>query len=252
VGDASEYIQRSALALGTYEPAVCAVLRRLLGPGRTFLDVGANVGVHTLAAAATGARVVALEPVPRLAAHLERNVRRNRLSRRVRVLPWAASDRAGEATLYVASRADDGSHSLVPGVEAARVETLRVRTVPLDVLVAERPSWRPDVVKVDVEGNEARVLDGAAALLRSERPPYVVLETGDRLADALGESGASVLARLTRLAWRVLRIEERPSSLVEVKPGADVGPVANYLAVPPGREVPDVAQGARVSCAWLG
>ena len=60
-----------------------------------------------------------------------------------------------------------------------------------------------------MEGYEARVLDGATKLLGSNRRPFVVLETADRLADQLGESARSVLRRLEALGDKLYRLDEQ-------------------------------------------
>jgi hypothetical protein len=88
-------------------------------------------------------------------------------------------------------------------------------------------------VKIDVEGYEARVLDGAAGILRSAQPPFVVIETADRLADTIGESARSVLGRLLRAGYRIWRIPDVGRSL-EAVPENKISPeLNNYLAAHP-------------------
>ncbi len=84
----------------------------------------------------------------------------------------------------------------------------QVKVVSLDAYAARGPCT-PALIKVDVEGYEARVLDGATKLLGSNRRPFVVLETADRLADQLGESARSVLRRLEALGYKLYRLDEQ-------------------------------------------
>ena len=232
--DPGEAIQAQIIHRGGYEPRLGRSIRALLRSGRgVFYDVGANIGVHTLTAASTGCRVVAFEPLARLADHLDRSVARNRLDSRVHVERLAVGEVRKTALLYVSRRRDDGSHSLVAGVPAESTTEVRVPVVPLDEYASTSPFGPPTVMKIDVEGYESRVLDGARELLAAEEPPIVILETADRLAGGIGESGASALGRLHRAGYRTYRVTEDAAPLREVRSGDDVSALANYLALPP-------------------
>jgi hypothetical protein len=89
------------------------------------------------------------------------------------------------------------------------------------------------VVKIDVEGWEAMVLDGATGMLTSREPPASVLETGDRLAEQIGESAKSVLRRLVLRGYKVYRIGEK-GDLHSVSPEDVSGTLSDYVAIPRG------------------
>jgi FkbM family methyltransferase len=239
IDDPTEWIQRTIVDSCVYEPNIGAIIAALLGPGDTFFDVGANIGYHTLGAAATGARVYAFEPVPRLRNRLVDNLRLNGRERRVAASELALSHRNGSAELYVARRVDDGSHSLIPGVPAESVECITVQTVRLDDHVHAGGAPPPTVMKIDVEGAEALVLDGAVALLDGATPPAVIVETADRLADQIQETASSVLARLFQRGFHVFRIPEAAGRLEPVRPDRVSGELANYVAVPAGSPLLD-------------
>jgi FkbM family methyltransferase len=234
IDDPTEWIQRTIIDSCTYEPNLGAVIAALLGPGDSFIDVGANIGYHTLSAAATGAWVYAFEPVPRLRERLVGNLRLNGLEQRVVVSELALSNGRGAAAFYVASRLDDGSHSLIPGVPAQSIEQITVQTVRLDEHLQAGGALRPTLMKIDVEGAEALVLDGAEALLDSPMPPAVIIETADRLADHIQETAHSVLARLFRRGFHVFWIPETGGRLQPITLDAVTGDLANYLAIPAG------------------
>jgi FkbM family methyltransferase len=234
IDDPTEWIQQTIIDSCTYEPNLGLIIAALLGPRATFFDVGANFGYHTLGAAATGARVYAFEPVPRLRQRLAGNLRLNGLERRVIVSEYALSDRSGSADFYLAKRRDDGSHSLIAGVQAQSIDRITVRTTRLDDYLQASGAPPPTVVKIDVEGAEALVLDGAGALLDSATPPAVIIETADRLADQIQESASSVLARLFRRGFQVFRIPEAGGRLQSIVPERVSGDLANYVAVPAG------------------
>lgn len=238
IDDAHEFIQSTIARTGMFEPGVTAVLSRLLQPEDLFLDVGANIGYHTLVAASRGAAVHAFEPVPRLADRVRRNAALNQLESQIHVVDAAVSNRSGTSHLYVAARADDGSHSLLQGVKASSVETIPVRLTTLDVHLADAARL-PTVVKIDVEGCEALVLDGASETLGGVPSSCWIVETGDRLADQLGECAASVLDRLFSRGYRVFRISESPVALLEIEPGLTTRQLADYLGI--HRDSPRIA-----------
>lgn len=234
IDDPTEWIQQTIIDSCTYEPNLGAVMTALLDPGSVFFDVGANIGYHTLGAAATGARVYAFEPVTRLRQRLAGNLRLNGLERRVTVSNLALSNRSGSADFFLAKRRDDGSHSLISGVEAQSVERITVQTVRLDDFVRAQADSRPSVVKIDVEGAEALVLDGASVLLSSETAPAIIIETADRLADQIQETASSVLARLFQRGFHVFQIPEAHGRLQRMTADQVSGNLANYVALPAG------------------
>jgi len=136
---------------------------------RTVVDVGANRGQFLLVAARRfpDAALIAFEPLPGATKVLRLAMSR----RRVRLFEMALSDRAGTATLHVA-RADDSS-SLLP-ISGTQVSTfpgthevaqLTVPTARLDEVLSAADLEAPVLLKIDVQGGELGVLEGAVALL---------------------------------------------------------------------------------------
>jgi len=151
------WVAAVAWSRGWRERRELELIARVVGAGMVAVDVGANIGCHTLtlarAVGATG-RVHALEPDPRNFRLLERAVREAGLTQ-VRLHQAAASDRAGQMTLYLAA-ANRGDHRLVAAEEAR--ERVVVAARPLDDLLASEP--RVDFLKIDVQGSEVVVLRG--------------------------------------------------------------------------------------------
>jgi FkbM family methyltransferase len=148
-----------------HEPEV-RVVREVLAGGGTGLDVGAWWGPWTWHMARYADRVVALEPVPAIAAYLERVTPAS-----VEVIQAAASSEAGEATLWVPTSGpgSEGRSSLVvPPPGSASIEVRTVRIDDLDLGDDLR------LVKVDVEGNEMEAIRGAGAALARCRPTLIV------------------------------------------------------------------------------
>jgi FkbM family methyltransferase len=162
------------------------VLRRWLRPGDTFIDVGANHGSFSIAAAALvgcDGQIIAFEPQPGLAALVQRSLACR--PGKFEVHPVACGDRSGTVQLHV-PRATSGAAGVFEAYSAVPVH--RTMTVPvrrLDDLLDARPLGGRSFVKLDVEGSEAAALRGAERLLRSAKPA-ILLELNDRAMRAAG------------------------------------------------------------------
>lgn len=184
---------------GTFEPNEFAFLGQILKPGMTMLDVGANEGLYTLFGAnrvgATG-RVVAFEPSSRERRRLQHNVARNRLGN-VTVVPAAIGGSEGTAALQIASGVHSGHNTLGALIydDAPAVGVEHVPVERLDSVVDRLGLARVDIVKIDVEGAEMHVLDGARKTFSTHRP-LLLVEAND---EALRAQGASVDALLAVL-----------------------------------------------------
>jgi FkbM family methyltransferase len=193
--------RRALLHPPRIHPAVLASLH----PGSVAVDVGASLGEWTVPLArAVGpeGRVLAAEPAPRSAAALEATLAANSLGR-ARVVRCAIGDHDGTAELAVpvvtSSRSDTGTARL--GAAGAGDQILSVSLRTLDSLAREFGLERVDLIKIDVEGHERRVLDGAALLLERFRPTLVI-ETGH---EADGDRQA-IQERLRSFGYRMLGI----------------------------------------------
>jgi len=162
-----------ARMLGIYEVDKMDAVRKLLKPGSTFIDVGANVGDYTLLAASLvgdSGHVVCFEPEPQNRHWLQRSIDINGY-RNIDVFPVALSDSNGQASLYLGETA--GYHTLIPGQSERQAGTITVTTRTLDSYLQELGRERVDMMKIDVEGAELQVLRGSRATL--EKNPNMIL-----------------------------------------------------------------------------
>ena len=182
----AEHVQAWELVRGVVEIPVQEAFRRTVGPGSVVWDVGANLGYFSLLAARLGALVHAFEPVPESAARVRANVAANRLDDRVRVHEVAVGAAAGRRPFLVVRDAS-WSHLADRGRHAATREEREVEVVRLDDLDLSPP----DLVKIDVEGSEGAVLEGAARVLREHHPVLIVElhETNAEVCDQLEAAG---------------------------------------------------------------
>ena len=156
--------------LGIYEPSKQAAVRRFTRPGGVFYDLGANVGFYTLLAAKLGARVVAVEPLPRNVAYLRRHLGLNHCSD-VEIFEGVVLDRAGSVHLVAA-----GSATAYVGDTG-----VPVRATTLDEMVGSLGYPTPTVIKCDVEGAELRVLAGGRSVLPTRRPVLLLSVHSEQL-----------------------------------------------------------------------
>jgi FkbM family methyltransferase len=180
------------LALGHEADLEPWVFKGLPADG-VFLDIGAHVGHWALRAAKRCKRVIAIEANPETATRLRENIALNDLTN-VTVHAVAAWDEETELSLFSAhGHSRDGTANVIGG-RPNEVEVGKVPAVRLDVLLASEP--RIDVIKIDVEGVDIRVLHGLTTLLDRHQPRlfiedhsiYGMYEKTD-LSNALTELG---------------------------------------------------------------
>jgi FkbM family methyltransferase len=172
------------------------VLKSLLRPGDVFVDVGANVGYFTLLGAKLGAEVVAFEPTPAVFQRLQENVALNRLS--ARLMNAAVMDKSQELMFYF-SRDDAEANNLFG--EGEGEGCIKVSAVALDDHVK-----RADVLKIDAEGAEPFVLDGAQQLISGSRPAILIEVNAHSLKNA-GFTPEDVYSRLRAYGYKTEVIE---------------------------------------------
>lgn len=162
------------LYCGLHEFADMALVLHYFGGGPgMFVDVGANIGSYTvLAAKVCGAPSIAIEPVPSTFERLVRNLSANGISGIVEAYRGAAGAVAGDIRF---SCDQDTTNQVVDSSYLGKTINVPVKT--LDELLGNRPTnfW-----KIDVEGFERQVLDGALQSLRSESLEIVLLEGDDK------------------------------------------------------------------------
>jgi FkbM family methyltransferase len=162
----------------TYEPAKAAFLRERSPRGATVLDLGAHIGLFSVQLARSvgpSGRVVSFEPAPHTAAVLRRTIRCNGLASVVSVrqaaVAGAGAGRSGEVELFETGEDCSNASSLVR-TDRTR-DAVRVAATTLDDLVDDE-RLTVAVVKMDIEGAELEVLEGAPVLLAHQRPAMTI------------------------------------------------------------------------------
>jgi FkbM family methyltransferase len=210
---------------GDLEKGTRLLLQRFLRPGDVFVDVGANLGLHSLAGArAMGGkgRVIAFEPFPPTVQLLERTVYLNGYSGLIEIMPAAVSKEGGTQSLHLGRTS--GHHSLYPLAETLAQPPVEVSVVTLDELLG--PTTEIDLIKIDVEGAELDVLDGARQLLQNNPGIALIVELGLSHLDRIGIGLSAWLDTFTSVGfsrwaidsetglleqWSIDRLAEEPS-----------------------------------------
>jgi FkbM family methyltransferase len=178
-----EFVNGSRLVVSRGTPAVTgnlytrlhefpemAFVLHAIRAGELFVDVGANIGAYTvLAASIPGVRCAAFEPAPETFARLTENIRVNDFGSRVQANQLAAGAEDGE--IVFTKGLDSVNH--VVGPDDNPRDGIAVAVRRLDTVLR---SENPVVMKIDVEGYEMRVLQGAEALLKNDALIAVILE----------------------------------------------------------------------------
>jgi FkbM family methyltransferase len=209
------FIDRSILAFGGYDVPLLRFLHERIRPGEVCLDVGATLGqvtVHLATLVGPHGRVLAFEPLPHVRERLSRHVAANGVADRVELHAVALADATGTATFHFAEPAvtNQGMGSLVMDDHPGLGLRCEVRTARLDDFVAQRGIERIDWIKIDVQGAEPRLLDGARATL-DRLSPELLVEVDPVDLRAGGATSRSLLGTLGDRGYRMFAV--RPGGL---------------------------------------
>lgn len=191
--------------------------RRALEPGMVVVDVGANYGVFTLAAAkVVGAkgRVIAYEPTPAVAESLTRSVQINGFAQ-ARIERCALSDRQGEAFLSVSEHSE--LNHLSTATAEGNGDAVAVRLETLDAQCASLGLGLPDFVKIDAEGHGMEVLRGGSRTF-DQGDPLVLFE----VKDGEGTFDLDMVAAFEKLGYRAYNLLPGAQFLIPFDAGAPV------------------------------
>jgi FkbM family methyltransferase len=215
------------------DAAIVRLARAVVPRDGVFIDVGANVGIHTLAIArhvSEGGAVVAFEPHPINYRLLVHNLKQNQLHH-VAAENFGLAD--APATLTGTGCADGGNWSLASQGDYR----FDVRLVRLDDYLRDHPLPRLDLMKMDIEGAEVRALRGARQTIKRFRP-LIVFEVCPSWLVKMQTSITEVFAELLERGYSIHPLPTRTIAWdrqVQVDDLANLGQTAfvNLVALPP-------------------
>ncbi|HKB58604.1 MAG TPA: FkbM family methyltransferase [Gallionellaceae bacterium] len=206
--DLREAIDYAMYVSGSREPETTRALKRLCKPGDVVFDIGANVGSHTLPIASyvgSDGKVYAFEPVPWAINRMSRNVELNTFANLV-LEPIALSDVNEEkemkfrVSFKIGSKSGVGKDGKIDGSWWDECEQVRVRLEKLDDYVASHEINRLDLIKLDVDGFEGKVIRGGLQTLKRFLPD-IIMEVAPAWTEMRGDDVRDILKMLQTLGY---------------------------------------------------
>ena len=204
--DLNQHIYKELFVFGVHEKDVDWMSNQLLQPGDTFIDVGANFGFHTIRAAVrVGAQglVYAIEPQPDVLGLLRENLLTNGIHN-VSVDELALGEKAGTLELHRFPRLGAGSTSIAK-LDEEESQPISCPSMTLDAYMESKGIDKVKLVKLDVEGSELPILNGARKLLSSPCPPMWIVEINFETARACGYEPEDMLALLRSHGYSIYK-----------------------------------------------
>ncbi len=203
--DLNETIDAAIYFEGCFEPDTTTAINTLCRPGMTVLDVGANIGCHTLRFArlvGPEGRVIAFEPMSVAFSRLKRNVGLNTFPNiTLEKLALSNCTQRREVALACSWPLSGVHDSLLHPIHRGRAFRDTVDFVSLDDYVRARGVGRIDLIKLDVDGHEFKVVQGAIEALQLHRP-LMIMELGIYSLAEAGDNFADLVSLLSHLGYR--------------------------------------------------
>ncbi|RIK10586.1 MAG: hypothetical protein DCC49_02725 [Acidobacteria bacterium] len=205
------FVRKGTFETGAYlhrpfEPATTRVFEQAVKPGAVVLDVGAQFGYFSLLAgklAGPRGHVIAVEPVEDNLELLSWNVKFNSLEDRIAIDGRGLSDRRETLSMFIYQESD--SHALYRSPDAKVRDEVQVDLIPGDELTGGKPV---DVIKIDVEGHEQRVLSGLKETIAASRGLVLIAEYAPAYLERGGTDPAEYLDNIRSLGFKVQVIYE--------------------------------------------
>jgi FkbM family methyltransferase len=217
--DSDHALLASLLENGELEPGTRRLIERFLVPGDVFVDVGANIGLVSLAAARAmqgSGKIFAFEPFPNTRAMMERSLWINGLSQIAHVREAAVSNHIGRTTLFLGHTS--GHHSIFALGDAGTASSSQVE-VDLITLDSALPPDQPiTLIKIDVEGAELEVVEGATSTLQRNQDVALIAEFGPSHLQRTGRAVDEWLGVFESLGYCFRRINAETGALENVTP----------------------------------
>lgn len=210
-----DYAGSHLLVTGIWEPYVTMTIERILRPGDTFVDVGANFGYFSILASGLvqePGKVMAFECNPNVASLLKENIQLNGC-KNIMLYEHALGDQEGNINFFLSS-ADTGHGSLD---QAKNSRQISVQIHKYDDLNLE---CQVRLIKIDVEGAEYRVLKGMKNLLSSPSRPYVICEMSNKFEGRGGDNVKDIMNYMDDLGYeaKLIPLNQSPYPPFECLP----------------------------------
>jgi methyltransferase, FkbM family len=197
------------------------VVKKLVKPGHTVIEVGANFGCYTLLMAGlvgeTG-QIYAFEANPNVSKYLKQSVAMNNLDGRVHVYENAASNKAYEGFMTYGLSNIGGGYLLPDDAQQEKDNPFQasINAVTLDDTIGGK---HVDILKMDAEGSEGSILEGAQQLLKNNPHIVIIMEWVPAQLERNGANAAALISNLANDGFKFWRINKQ-SSVDPISPSA--------------------------------
>ncbi len=206
------FIDNHIFLYGVYEPFMLDLFSQHLKPGQTFIDIGANIGQHSMYAAClvgqTG-NVHAFEPIPSIYNQIKDSARHNAFEKIVHVYNYALGEKEKVEKFFISKNV--GGSSLVNDDDTQEIISVHVKNGDKELAAIQNV----DVVKIDVEGYEYEVLQGIKQTLNTHRPKIFIEFSGNFYHTQGKGHGAKILKLLRDLEYELFDIEDNLTKITD-------------------------------------
>jgi FkbM family methyltransferase len=222
--DLSDHVIGLNIVRGRYEADGIHFVRSVLRSGDTAVDAGAHIGLfamHMAARVGPAGKVYAFEPLDANADLLERSIAENRFTDRLIVQRAAVGERTGTATLTFAEETLNSGGAYLLRDDTAPLAGNVTRQVPLVALDDVTFAQPVRLIKMDVEGAEPQVVEGATRLLNEDRPIVLSELHPAQLERASRTTADGLLARMRALGYQAHLLESGALGAIVERAPAD-------------------------------
>jgi FkbM family methyltransferase len=195
-------------------------IRKYLGIGDIFVDIGANIGLFTILAAnevGQKGKVIAFEPTLETYNQLLTNIAINYFNN-VKCIHMALSNKEGIRTLIKSIDGFGAWNSLAKPTAGKKFDIEEVRCTTWDIFSEENDlTGKVNLIKIDIEGWELYALEGAEKTFKRDDAPDLLIEFTEVNARSAGTSCADIYNKLTELGYQIFSIDTAKGVLFEEK-----------------------------------
>ena len=198
--DLNELIDSSIYYEGCFEPMTTAVINKYVREGMTVLDIGANIGCHTLRFAKLvggGGKVIAFEPMSWAYSKLKHNIELNDFNNIVIEKIALSSVNQRAQNIYFRS-----SWTIDPGSSSNAKKKEDINFITLDEYVRRNKINRIDFIKLDVDGYEYKIIQGARDTLKRDKP-LIIIELGIYTLQVVGDNIYDLVNALSDIGYKL-------------------------------------------------
>jgi FkbM family methyltransferase len=228
--DLTDRMQSVIYLMRCHEPETEVVFKEIAKTTNTFIDVGANIGYFSFLVKQMSpqAQIHSFEPLPKNIESYKKNRELNSFSD-MHLYESCVADRMGETEFLIPPLGESGWGRMAHR-ELFSGQKIKRDVITLDQFCAEKKITKVDLMKIDVEGYEMKVLQGAKQLIEKSRPKICIEINEPCLVDT-GTSGAEIFSYLQERAYQMYALDKQ-RTLVAVDRPLEKYTYLNYFAFP--------------------